>query len=186
MSGYAQFLPYLLALLAVLLVYRRLRRSFGRQRVQPVRMGLRIVLLTVVGLSLLPAAARSSASLVAEPCGLALGLILGWWGARQTRYQRDDGRLYFVPHTYTGLAVSALLIGRLVFRVVEWRSQGPSGVPGSAPMPEAFAPGMMTRSPLTVGMLFVVIGYYVCYYGLVLWKSKHLQPHDLELAASTP
>jgi hypothetical protein len=44
----------------------------------------------------------------------------------------------------------------------------------------------MVRSPLTVGMLFVLIGYYVCYYGLVLWKSKHLETRDLEESKLSP
>jgi uncharacterized membrane protein YuzA (DUF378 family) len=37
-------------------------------------------------------------------------------------------------------------------------------------------------SPLTVGIFYVLVGYYVCYYSLVLWKSKHLKPEDIESA----
>jgi hypothetical protein len=40
----------------------------------------------------------------------------------------------------------------------------------------------MVRSPLTLGLLFVLIGYYVCYYSLVLWKSKQIKPEDIEVA----
>jgi len=35
-------------------------------------------------------------------------------------------------------------------------------------------------------MLFVLIGYYVCNYSRVLWKSKHIGAEDLETAASAP
>ena len=38
----------------------------------------------------------------------------------------------------------------------------------------------MVRSPLTLGIFFVLVGYYVCYYSLVLWKSKHLETEDIE------
>ena len=44
----------------------------------------------------------------------------------------------------------------------------------------------MVQSPLTVGILFVLIGYYLCYYGWLLWKSKHIAPEDLEAAAAPP
>jgi hypothetical protein len=36
-------------------------------------------------------------------------------------------------------------------------------------------------SAFTVGLLFVVVGYYVCYYGMLLWKSKRISPEDLEV-----
>jgi threonine/homoserine/homoserine lactone efflux protein len=44
----------------------------------------------------------------------------------------------------------------------------------------------MVQSPLTVGILFVLIGYYLCYYGWLLWKAKHIAPEDLETAAGPP
>jgi hypothetical protein len=56
-------------------------------------------------------------------------------------------------------------------------------------MPGSAAPGAhadMTKTPLTVGMFFVLIGYYVCYYGRVLWKSKRITQADLEASATTP
>ena len=46
-------------------------------------------------------------------------------------------------------------------------------------------PPPMVRSPLTVALIFVVVGYYVCYYAMVLWKSKRISPEDLE-AVPTP
>ena len=42
----------------------------------------------------------------------------------------------------------------------------------------------MVSSPLTVGIFFVLAGYYVWYYGWVLWKSKHLKPVDIEASAA--
>jgi hypothetical protein len=53
-----------------------------------------------------------------------------------------------------------------------------------APDPSlAFAPTSMVRSPLTVGIFFVLAGYYLWYYGSVLWKSKHLKAEDVEAAS---
>jgi len=48
----------------------------------------------------------------------------------------------------------------------------------------ADGPASMMRTPLTVGLFFVLAGYYLCYYGLVLWKSKHLKTEDIEVAAA--
>ena len=169
----------MIAGLAVLLIYRRFRRSFGRQPLRPARMWIRIVLLILLGVSLAPSAIRSGQFLFAELAGLLAGSALGFWGAEHTRYAVHEGRLHYVPHTYTGIAISLLFIGRLVYRFVEWYAV--NGAAGSAAAgARGIVPEPMMKSPLTVGLVFVVVGYYVCYYALVLWKSKRISPEDLE------
>jgi hypothetical protein len=170
----------------VFAVYRRLRRSFGRQPLRPRRMMIRIVLLALIGCALMPAAFRSTQFLAAELAGAALGIALGLWGAERTRFLMSGEQLHYVPHTYTGIAVSLLFLGRLAFRLVQvYSGSHPShvayanAVPGADPA-QALTTGSMVQSPLTVGLLYVLIGYYLCYYGLVLWKSKHLKAEDIE------
>jgi len=176
---FSQIGPYLMAAVVVFAVYRRFRRTFGRQVLNRTRMTVRIVLLTVVGCTLLPPALRSVEYLAAELAGVALGLGLGLWGAQRTRFLMYGERLHYVPHTYTGIAVSLLFLGRLVFRVVQAYTGAPSP---HADASQVHAPASMLRSPLTAGIFFVLVGYYVCYYSLVLWKSKHLKPEDIESA----
>jgi hypothetical protein len=183
---YASIVPYAIAVLAVLLVYRRLRRSFGRQRLSPVRLGLRMALLLFLGCALLPATIRSGTSFAADVAGLVAGAALGLWGARRTRYERRDGQLFYVPHTVSGVAVSLLFVGRLVYRLVVLyslnRDAGSAGIPADG-LREFGSPAMF-QSPFTVALLCVVIGYYVCYYGLVLWKSTRIGPEDLEVTGT--
>jgi len=180
----SQIGPFLAAALVVFAVYRRLRRSFGRQLLRPARMTVRIALLVVVACVLLPMAFRSAEFLAAELLGAALGMSLAVWGARRTRFLMTGGRLHYVPHTYAGIAVSLLFLGRLAFRLVQGYTgmHAPSAAyaQASAAYPsQAFGPGMV-KSPLTVGILFVLVGYYVCFYSWVLWKSKHLEAADVE------
>jgi len=181
---YSRIWPYVIAGLAVLLVYRRFRRSFGRQPMRPVRMWIRIAVLILLGCSLLPSAFKSGQFLLAELAGAVAGIALGFWGARHTRYATYEGRLHYVPHTYTGVAVSLLFIGRMVYRIVEWYGEN-GALGGASDTAQGIAPPPMMKSPLTVGLIFVVVGYYVCYYALVLWKSKRISPEDLE-AVPTP
>jgi hypothetical protein len=181
---YSRIWPYVIACLAVLLIYRRFRRSFGRQPMRPVRMWIRIAVLILLGCSLLPYAFKSGQFLLAELAGAMAGTALGFWGARHTRYATYEGRLHYVPHTYTGVAVSLLFIGRMVYRVVEWYAENGS-LGGASAVAQGIAPPPMIRSPLTVGLICVVVGYYVCYYAMLLWKSKRISPEDLE-AVPTP
>jgi hypothetical protein len=188
---FSQIGPFLLAALVVFGVYRRFRRNFGRQLLRPGRMIARIVLLSVVGCCLLPMALRSAQFSSAEVLGAALGVGMAFWGAERTRFQMYEGRLYYVPHTYTGITVSLLFMGRLVFRFVQVYAgyhaaadhmQAAAGAPlANAAYPsQGFLPAAMVRSPLTLGIFFVLVGYYVAYYSLVLRKSKHLKTEDIE------
>jgi hypothetical protein len=181
---FPQIGPFLVAALVVFAVYRRLRRSFGRQLLRPARMTVRIVVLAVIGCALLPMALRSVQFLTAELLGAALGIGLGVWGARRTRFLMDGGRLHYVPHTHAGIAVSLLFLGRLAFRVVQgytaMHTNGAYARAAHAAYPsQAFGPATV-KSPLTVGIVFVLVGYYVCFYSWMLWKSKHLDATDLE------
>ena len=184
-STSSQIIPFLFAALVVWSVYRRLRRSFGKQRLRPVQMSIRIGMFLLIGALLLPsmlhANALSTTYLESLLGGLIAGVALAIFGASRTRYLREQGQLYFVPHTYTGLAVSLLFLGRLVYRFVQVYSIQ------SAPHGDAspgYAAASLVNSPLTFGLFYVLVGYYVCYYGVVLWKSKHLTAEELEVESA--
>jgi hypothetical protein len=186
---HSRILPYAIAALAILMVYRRLRRNFGRQALQPVRLKVRIGILAVLACVLVAPALKSIEFLAAVVAGLAVGIGLGLYGAERTRFQRAAGQLYFVPHTVTGIAVSLLLVGRVAYRMVTlYFTKGGHGAtadPTAADPSAAFSSPAMMQSPLTLGFLFVVVGYYVCYYSIVLWKSKRIGPEDLEAPSTS-
>jgi hypothetical protein len=186
-ADFSQIGPFLVAALVVFAIYRRLRRSFGRQPMRPRRMTVRIALLLLLGSTLVPVALRSPQFLWAEVVGAALGVALGVWGAERTRFETYGGRLHYIPHTYTGIAVSLLFLGRLAYRLVQvyLSAHAPHVAPASTDPSQVFAPDSMVKSPLTVGIFFVLVGYYLYYYGWLLWKSKRLSPADME-AAATP
>jgi hypothetical protein len=184
---FSQIVPFSIAILVVFLIYRRLRRSFGQQPLRPVRMGVRVALLLVVGCLLLPAALRSAAFMAAVLAGTLAGVSLALWGLARTRFLRTSNQLYYVPHTYTGIAVSLLFLGRLVYRLIQvyGNTHAPHSAGGDTAN-QAFAPASMVQSPLTLGLFFVLMGYYVCYYSMVLWKSKRVVAEELSSSAPLP
>ena len=183
----SQIGPFLIAILVVFAIYRRFRRSFGQQPLRPVRMQVRIVVLLVIGCLLLPAVFRSAAFMSAVLAGITAGVALAMWGAARTRFLRVSGQLYYVPHTYTGIAVSLLFLGRLVYRLIQVSgSVHAIHAAGADSANQAFAPASMLQSPLTLGLYFVLMGYYVCYYSMVLWKSKRVVAEEANLSAPLP
>ena len=113
--------------------------------------------------------------------GVLIDAALALWGASRTRFATENGQRYYLPHTYTGVAVSLLFVARLIYGLAQTSGvlAAPGGAGGTAP---AAGPQAAMQSPLTAGIFFVLIGYYVCYYSWVLWKSRHITAADLEVS----
>jgi hypothetical protein len=167
----SQFTGALVAALVIFAVYRRFRRNFGRQALRAGRLQFRIGLLALVGILMASVALEGLPFLAGVALGLVAGVGLALWGASQTRFEREGTTLYYVPHTYTGVLVSLLFLGRLAYRLMQ-PYPVPHGAAGGGPLLAGYV-----RSPLTTGLLFVLVGYYVCYYSLVLWRSRR-HPSD--------
>jgi hypothetical protein len=171
---YSRILPWVFALLIPLALYRRFKRTFGRQPLIRARLIARIAIFLVIAM-LLTVSARHF--ILQELGGLLAGAALALWGASRTRFEIENGRRYYIPHTYTGIAVTLLFVGRLIYRLAQTSGAlAPAGDTAPAAGPQA-----AMQSPLTLGIFFVLIGYYVCYYSWVLWKSRHITAVDLEV-----
>jgi hypothetical protein len=161
--------PILVSALVCWAIYRRVRRSFGRQPVHERRMQVRLALLTLVGVLVLLASARDSQLLGALIGGAACGLALGYLGLRHTRIEATPQGRFYTPHTYIGLFVTALFLSRLIFRLLTVNmSANAAGQADSNPF-DAYQ-----KSPLTIAMFGVLLGYYVFYIAGVLNKSRQL------------
>lgn len=168
--------------LVLWIIYRRFRRLFGRQELKRGRMQFRMVLLAVLGVLLVIPTLFSQELALALIAGLAVGVGLGVWGARHTRFETVDGTLYYIPHTYAGMVVSALFLGRIIYRITMF-SHSAWGVVSVDPTPgpgDLMGFGSMTHSPLTFCVFYMLAGYYVYYYNYVLYESTHLKPGDYE------
>lgn len=167
------------------IVYRRFRRLFGRQPLRVGSMVVRMVLLSMFLVPLLIGSFFIQQLAVAMLLGTAIGVGLGIWAAKHTRFEKVGGVLHYVPHTYAGMVVSALFIGRLIYKVIA-ASQGPLSVAMTDPEPAAGAFsrfGSIYHNPLTPFFYCILAGYYIYYYSYVLYESKHLKPKDREGAA---
>jgi hypothetical protein len=160
--------PTLLVPLIAFRVYRRMRANFGRQPVQPTRKIVRLVILSLIAALFFMVAMRSAPALEAAAGGLVAGVLVGVLGLRLTRFESDANGRYYTPNSYIGAAVTLLLVGRLVYRMVSMYS-----MPQMGPPQDPFV--AMTQSPLTLAMVMLTVGYYVMFTAGVLYKSKSPQ-----------
>ena len=163
----AALAPAGFAVLFVFMMYRRFRRLFGRQPVQPARMKRRIGILLVVGALLLARGLFAPATGFATAAGLGGGIALALLGLRLTVFETTPQGRFYTPHGGIGLAISGLLAARLAYRF--WQI---------APlMQQAHTAGenpfaAFQRSPLTLAIFALLIGYYVTYYAGVLMRRQ--------------
>jgi hypothetical protein len=155
--------PYLIAAVVVWGIYRRLRRSFGRQRVREGLMWLRVGILTAAAAAMAILTAHDVRVLAALVAGIAGGAALAYMGLRYTKFEvQSDGRFY-TPHTYIGVAVSALFFGRLLYRFL-------TVYDGALPN-HGFA-GSYQGNPFTLAVFGALVSYYVVYYLGVLQRTR--------------
>jgi drug/metabolite transporter superfamily protein YnfA len=157
------------AVLFVFVMYRRFRRLFGRQPVQPARLKFRVAILLLAGGFLLLRGGLDAQGGLAVGLGLAGGVALGLLGVRLTRFEDTPQGRFYTPHGGIGLVLSALLLGRLAYRFVTiWPLMQGARMAGENPM------GSFERSPLTLAIFALLVGYYVTYYvGILLRSGAH-------------
>lgn len=161
--------PILMMAVLAWAIYRRVRRTIGRQPLQPKRMQVRMSVLSLIGIITLAVSFRDIQLAGALVAGAAAGAALGYFGLRHTKFETTPQGQFYTPHLYIGLAVTLLFLGRLAYRFIFLYP----GMQAAAKMNESpFA--AYQKSPLTLAIFGVVIGYYVAYYVGVIREARRL------------
>jgi hypothetical protein len=156
----------LMAAFVCFAVYRRVRRSFGRQTIQESRLWLRIIIWTVLAVLIVSGSVRNPNAVVALLGGFAGGALLGFVGLRHTRFEFTPEGRFYTPHTYLGIVVMTLFLGRLLYRVISMSYAAQSLASNQDPVAN------FQRSPLTVAILGLLVSYYLVFTLGVLQKAR--------------
>jgi hypothetical protein len=184
LGGTVIFMAFVLVIL-----YRRFRRNFGKQKLNPSYMIFRMTVLCVLGVLLLIPTFFSQELAVMTLIGAAIGVGLAIWAAKHTKFLRQDGVLYYLPHTYAGMVVTALFVGRIGYRIFvmsQPRMMGGATMDMTPGMGDFGGFGSIYHNPVTRLVFFILIGYYVYYYWYVLHESRHLKDSDMEDGVAVP
>ena len=143
-------------------MYARIRRMVGRQRLSKVRPWLTVTLFPVLVVLVLFGSLSNPASAAAMAGGLLLGVALGIYGLRLTKFERTASGLFYTPNAHLGIALSVVFIGRILYRAVHMYLVVGSMHGGAMDI---------GRSPLTLLLFGMLAGYYVAYAaGLLRWR----------------
>jgi cytochrome b561 len=109
--------------------------------------------------------------------GLIVGAAVGWFALRHTQFEATPEGYFYTPHLYIGIAVTALFVGRLLYRIV--LVYDTMGHAGAAPTPD--------NNPLTLGILFLTASYYIVYcIGLLRWLREAQRAPGVKLPSGAP
>jgi len=151
-------------------VYRRVKRMIGRQRLSRVRPWLTLTLFPVL-LALLAATAfvpphPQPDKLVWLAAGLVVGSVLAVFGLKRTRFEATTDGLFYTPDSRIGIAISALIVLRVVYRIGRLLILGIDPAEGTS----------FALSPFTLGPVGLFCGYYMVYAaGLVRARWRMLR-----------
>ncbi len=149
-------------------IYMRIRRLVGRQRLSPVRPWVTLLVFPLLLCLLAFVSLGHPYTLAALGGGLALGIGLGLYGHRLTRFEATPEGLFYTPNAHLGIALSLLFIGRCGYRMIQLSMLGETGSMND-----------FGGSPITLAIFATLAGYYVSYAaGLLRWKHSVRRSSD--------
>jgi hypothetical protein len=150
----------------------RFKRMTQRQRLSRVRPWITLTLFPLILYLLamtafVPPAPPQPQKLVWLVLGLACGGALAIYGLKRTRFEATDEGLFYSPDPKLGIALSALFLVRIAYRLGDLAIHGPQASQGVD----------FALSPYTLAPVGVFSGYFIVYaVGLLLWRHRLRKP----------
>ena len=163
--------PIVVAPLIVWRLYARTRRSFGRQPIRPKRMWTRVGFLSVVAVLVAAQGFVDPRLAAGLGLGLAGGIALGLLAFKLTRFEIDGRNDCYFPNPWIGMGLTALLLGRLLYRFMVLYPEMTHAAQGGY--------AAYQRSPLTMAILGLLLGYYIAYYAGLLLHHRRVRATQL-------
>ncbi|MEC0232438.1 hypothetical protein [Paenibacillus alba] len=158
-------------------IYRRTKRTIGFQKLSRGRLKFRLILFSILGLFIFLLGFIHPIHFIGYIIGLAAGAALGLTAIRHTRFEHRLDGWYYRTHLWVEIAVLVLFLGRVVYRVAFI-----SLATNATANPSSINPVDLTqfsKDPLTAGVFFIIVSYYVLFISYLLREEANLDPAAL-------
>ena len=165
----------MISALAVLVVYRRLRRAVARQKVRYWPLTLSVVLLSLFFLNLIIRVGLRPPLVPGMVVGSLVGLAMGWFSLRVTEFLREEDAVFYRPNPYLGVGVFFVVAGWLAWRFYALR-QVFSEAGGTQNSTNVMAGQLMEiQTPWSILMLAFLVSYYLPFLLGVILRARRLR-----------
>jgi uncharacterized protein YacL len=165
----------LIMVIVAFAIYRRVKRTVGYQKLSRSRLIFRTVMFGLLGCVFLYVGMLHPINLVADGVGLVAGLVLAYYAIKHIRFEKREDAWYYRTTLWVEITVIVLLLGRIAYKLLSMYLYNPAAFEsGAASSLESY-----TKDPLTVGIFFVLISFYIRYFTYLLGKHKELEPEPL-------
>ncbi|RTE04415.1 hypothetical protein [Paenibacillus whitsoniae] len=172
---------YILPLLFIaFFIYRRIKRTIGFQPLRRRRLIGRLSLFSVFGVVILALGFVHPIHFIGYGLGLAGGTLLGLTAIRHTRFEHRADGWYYRTHLWVEITVLVLFLGRIAYR---YATIAVSSSPATTMNPTGF--DQFSKDPVTAGVFFIIVSFYVIFFGYLLREEKKLDPPALHAATPT-
>jgi hypothetical protein len=136
----------------------------GRQQLSTVRPWITVCVFPVLTVLLAIASLGQAMAPLTLSAGVVVGICLGIYGLRKTRFEKTPQGLFYTPNAHLGIALSLLLLGRIMYRLIQvYQASGSTAGPQIN----------YATTPLTLLIFGTLAGYYVTYaVGLLRWQRE--------------
>lgn len=149
-------------------IVSRIRRMVGRQKYSGVRAIITACIFPVLIALVAFGALKHEGNVLFMLGGLAVGIGLGFYGLRLTKFENTPAGKFYTPNAHLGIALSLLMMGRIAWRM---------GTLYFTTLSFTAPPGDFASSPLTLFLFGMLAAYYISYaVGLLRWSRSLQKP----------
>ncbi|WP_261304135.1 hypothetical protein [Paenibacillus andongensis] len=149
-------------------IYRRAKRTIGFQKLSRGRLKFRLTLFSILGAVIFLLGFVHPIHFIGYIIGLAAGIALGLIAIRHTLFEHRTDGWYYRTHLWVEITVLVLFLGRIVYRLAFINLST-----NSANM-NPVDPTQFTKDPLTAGVFFIIVSYYILFFGYLLREEAKL------------
>lgn len=149
-------------------IYRRTKRTIGFQKLAKGRLKFRLTLFSILGIAIFLLGFVHPIHFIGYLIGLAAGAGLGLTAIRHTRFEHRADGWYYRTHLWIEIAVLVLFLSRIIYRVA---------FIALSPTPANMNPAdltQFTKDPVTAGVFFIIVSYYILFFGYLLREESKL------------
>jgi hypothetical protein len=152
-------------------IFLRIRRSIGFQRYRPAAAIFRIVICVMILTVLLSFAINFHPdTLIYSGAGMAGGLIMAFFGAKNVIIEQRKSGIYFRTHIWIEIGILAIFFARLLYRFYNFTS-----TMGNVPPEQITSQLRYEKDPVTGVIISVFCTYYIGYFIYILFEVNRFK-----------